>query len=189
LDSPQKQKILRAAARLFAKNGYDATGVAEIGDAVGLGRGALYHHIGSKEALLYEISMAHVADMVTFGEDLLSQDLGAEEKFRLLARRLMVTIASNLPELTVFFADYRALTGAHRREVMAVRHRFEEIWRRILEQGAAEGAFRPVDPLVVKGVLGLFNYSYVWMRPRGGASPEDIADCFSDLALRGLRAD
>ena len=35
---------------LFAKKGYNGVGVAEIGAASGFGRGALYHHIESKEA-------------------------------------------------------------------------------------------------------------------------------------------
>jgi len=183
--SQQKQRILRAAARLFAAKGYDATGVAEIGQAVGLGRGALYHHIGSKETLLYEISVAHVVGMVTFGEEVVARDLPAEDKFRLLARRLMSTIADNLAELTVFFADFRALTGSHHREIRDMRRRFENVWAAILEQGVRDGSFRETDPLVVKGILGMFNYSYLWLRPRGH-SPEEIADAFSELVLRGL---
>ena len=47
----QKERIRSKAAHLFARNGYHGTGVQEISEAVGLGRGALYHHIGSKEAL------------------------------------------------------------------------------------------------------------------------------------------
>lgn len=178
--------IARKAAQLFAKQGYDATGVAELGDAVGLGRGALYHHIGTKEKLLYEICIAHVVDMVAFGEALLDEEGTADEKLRRLARRLTETIAGNLPELTVFFADHRSLTGGHRREVTAMRERFEKVWERLLEMGVEEGTFRPVDPIVVKGLLGMYNYSYLWLRARGDKTPDEIADTFSDVLLRGL---
>src|SRR5436309_3637837 len=58
--SSRREEILQIAARLFAENGYHGTGIAELGEAVGLGKGALYHHIGSKEDLLYEISSRHV---------------------------------------------------------------------------------------------------------------------------------
>jgi AcrR family transcriptional regulator len=186
VEHPQKQKILRSAAKLFAQNGYDATGVAAIGEAVGLGRGALYYHIQSKEDLLYEISVAHVIAMVQFGEALLEEDAPADEKLRTLARRLMATIAENLPELTVYFADSRALTGGHRREVTQIRERFEAVWRRLLEEGGEQGTFRDLDPLVVKGILGMFNYSFVWLRPRGSRRPEEVADLFVDLILDGL---
>jgi AcrR family transcriptional regulator len=184
--SPAKRRILEASARLFAKKGYSATGIAELEKAVGLGRGALYHHIGNKENLLYEISRSHVLDMVEFGEDLLLQDLTAEEKFRALARRLMSTIADNLAELTVFFSDHRALSKAHARELAAIRARFEALWSSIVAEGVEEGVFRETSPVVVKGILGMFNYSYLWLRPRGEESPEQIADEFCDVLLAGL---
>lgn len=40
--------ILEAALKLFSKEGYDATGVAEICAAAGVSKGAFYHHFPSK---------------------------------------------------------------------------------------------------------------------------------------------
>lgn len=184
--SPQKQRIMREAAKLFAAKGYDATGIADILEAVGLGKGALYHHIGSKEELLYDISRAHVVQMVAFGEEVLARDEPADEKLRELSRRLIRTIATSLPEVTVFFAEHRAVTGERRKELMHLRHRFEEIWGEILKQGEREGLFRPTDELDVKGVLGTFNYTYVWFKSRGSVTPEQLADRYLELLLGGL---
>lgn len=182
-----RERILLVAAELFTRNGYDATGVQELGEAVGLGRGALYHHIGSKEKLLYEISIRHVHTMLEHGEAILALDVPADEKFRLLSRKLMEIIAEKLPEITVFFHEYRSLSRKHSKELIAIRDKFEALWVRILDEGAEEGIFRPMPPVAVKGILGLFNYSYVWIEPQGKETPEQIADIFSDLALGGLR--
>lgn len=181
-----KERILRIAAELFARNGYHATGMAELGEAVGFGRGALYYHIGSKEDLLFEISGRHVGEMVAFGESVLSEDISPDEKFRRLSRQLMRTIADNLPELTVFFREVHSLTGERYENLLALRDRFESIWLEILNQGVDQGIFSKSDPLVVKGILGLHNYSYLWLEPKGESSPEEIADLFCDIALRGL---
>ena len=43
--------IARAAARLFARRGYDATSVREIVEAAGVTKPTLYYHFGSKEGL------------------------------------------------------------------------------------------------------------------------------------------
>ena len=182
----QRQRILEIAAQLFAKNGYHATGVAELGKAVSLGRGGLYYHIGSKEKLLEEISIRHVVEMVRTGEDVLASDASPPEKFRTLSRALMRTIAENLPEVTVFFREVNSLTGESREHVMGLRARFEEIWVELLREGVEESVFRTADPLVAKALLGLHNYSYVWLDPNGRLDPEDIADIFCDLLLRGL---
>ena len=182
----RKEEILKIAAELFARNGYHATGIAELGEAVGLGRGALYHHIGSKEELLIEISSRHVIEMVAFGEALLEADVPPIEKFRRLSRRLMRTIADNLPELTTFFSEYRALSGERAEHLLELRRRFESIWMTILQEGVEAGVFRSADVILVKGLLGLHNYSYLWFDPEGRMSPEDVSDAFCDFALRGL---
>ncbi len=186
-ESAVKRRIIRTAAQLFAEQGYEATGVQALGDAVGLGRGALYHHIESKEKLLYEISIRHVVAMVEFGEELLDEPLPPDEKFRVLARRLMVMIAGNQPEVAVFFHEYRSLSTQHAAELKQIRDRFEDVWSRILAEGAELGMFKPAHPVMVKGILGLFNYSYIWLRPGGELKPEEIADMFCELALDGLR--
>ena len=186
-DSSTRERILQVGAELFTRNGYDATGVQELGDAVGLGRGALYHHIGSKEKLLYEISIRHVYTMLEHGEAILAMDVPADAKFRLLARRLMATIVEKLPEVTVFFHEYRSLSGKHSAELISIRDKFEVLWVRILEEGVEQGILRPMAPVAVKGILGLFNYSYVWIEPDGKETPEQIADIFCEVALGGLR--
>lgn len=181
-----KERILRTAAELFAKNGYHATGLTELEEAVGLGRGALYYHIGSKENLLYELSVKHVDDMVTYGDTVLRSPLGAEERFRRLSRVLMRVIADNLPALTVFFREMNSFSGERRDRIHELRERFEGIWLQVLSDGEAEGLFRHGDSLTVKAVLGMHNYSYLWIDPRGSLSPEEIADRFCDLLLHGL---
>lgn len=182
----QRERVLKTAAELFARNGYHATGVAELGRAVELGRGGLYHYIGSKEELLVEISVRHVRVMVEVGETVLASEDSPPEKLRQLSRWLMRTISENLPEVTVFFREVNSLIGKERDEVLSMRKRFERIWLELLEQGVEQGYFRAADPIMAKGLLGMHNYSYVWINPDGRLQPEAIADVFVDTMLRGL---
>jgi AcrR family transcriptional regulator len=47
-----RERLLRAAADVFAARGYDGTRVADIASAAGVSNGALYAHFGSKAELL-----------------------------------------------------------------------------------------------------------------------------------------
>jgi AcrR family transcriptional regulator len=60
-----RERLLVAAAGLFASQGYRATSVADIQLTAGLtaGSGALYKHFASKKALLAEVVGTHVATM------------------------------------------------------------------------------------------------------------------------------
>jgi AcrR family transcriptional regulator len=54
-----RERLLRAAADVFAQRGYDGTRVADIAAAAGVSNGALYAHFGSKADLLVAALRAH----------------------------------------------------------------------------------------------------------------------------------
>jgi AcrR family transcriptional regulator len=62
-----RDRLLRAAAEVFAERGYDGTRVADIAAAAGVSNGALYAHFASKADLLVDALRTHgrrvLADM------------------------------------------------------------------------------------------------------------------------------
>jgi AcrR family transcriptional regulator len=179
-------RVIATAADLFARNGYHGTGIAELGRAVGLGRGALYHYIESKEAVLYAISKDQVDKMNSLAESILDEGLEPEELLRTMARGLLRNIATHRSEWTVFFREYGALTGQRRDHVIAARERYEGYWRQALDQGVRSGVLRPTRRILVKGILGMLNYTYLWFEPDGELTPEELADIFMDALIHGL---
>jgi AcrR family transcriptional regulator len=181
-----KQRIVRTAAELFAANGYHGTGIQEVAEAVGLGKGALYYHIKSKEDVLFEISRIHVEGAVSDGERILRRSIDPERKFRELSRALMRSIVDHLPEWTVFNRDFEALTGHRREIVLALRDRYEDIWRAVMQEGVDAGVFVPFAAVLVKAVIGLHNYTYLWVDPSGPMSADELSEAYCDLALKGM---
>ena len=47
-----KQRILDAALELFSTQGFEATSIAQIADAVGVRKASLYSHFDSKQDIL-----------------------------------------------------------------------------------------------------------------------------------------
>ncbi|MEV5156550.1 TetR/AcrR family transcriptional regulator [Streptomyces werraensis] len=179
--------MIGIAADLFAKNGYHGTGMAELGQAAGLGRGALYHYIGSKEAVLYAISKEQVDKMNSYAEALFDLGLEPEDLLRQMARGLLRNIAEHRSEWAVFFREHTALTGARRDHVIAARERYESYWRQALDTGVRVGVLRQTPSLLVKGILGMLNYTYLWLDPQGELTPDEVADMFLDALIKGLR--
>lgn len=185
-EQSQRVRIRQIAARLFAERGYHAIGMTELGDAVQLGRGALYHHIRSKEDLLYDISKEYITDLADFGERVVRPEPDPAQRVRMLGRQLVLKIASHQAELTVCFREIQSLTEPRRSEVLALHSQYEKVWRDTMVDGAELGLFRPYDPIVLKGVLGMYFYSYLWMKPDGRLTPPAIAERLNELALRML---
>ncbi len=182
-----RERVVAVAADLFARHGYHGTGIAALAKAVGLGRGALYHYIESKEALLYAISRTQLDRMNAQAEEALRAGLQPEELLREMARGLLRNIAEHRSEGAVFFRDYSALTGGRRDHVIAARERHESYWRQALDRGVEAGVLRPTPALLVKGILGMLNYTYLWFEPDGALTPEELADEYVDTLLSGIR--
>jgi AcrR family transcriptional regulator len=182
-----RERILSIAADAFASKGYHATGIAELSEMTGVGRGSLYHHIKSKENLLYEIAVSLVAGMVDTASAITDSGAPAEERLRLLARELVRSVSEHRAGLSVSLHEARALTPEHRQEVIELRRRYVQMWADVMADGTAEGTFRPVSPLILRGFLGLLSNTYLWLDRGGPLTPEQIADEFVELALDGIR--
>lgn len=180
---PQFERIQKIAADLFATRGYRAVGVAEICDAVGLGRGALYYHISSKEDLLFSIVVRYIEDLVAAGRDTLETEPDPRKRIQLLSRQLMATIFANLSEMTVCFREADSLTGQRHRIVSDLHQAYQDLWATTFREGEKKGYFRDLPPIAIKGILGMYFYSFLWLKPSGRRSSREIADIFADMAL------
>ncbi len=89
-----RQEILRTAARLFQKHGYDATSMNDVAAALKLSKGGLYHHFQSKDEILFEI-MNHAMQITQ--ERVITPVRGIadpEERLRALIRLHIETVLS-----------------------------------------------------------------------------------------------
>jgi AcrR family transcriptional regulator len=181
--SPTRLKVLQVAASLFADRGYSGVGVNEIGEATGLGRGALYYHISSKEDLLYDITTAYMSDLIADGRTIAARESDPVARVRALSKALMVAISDHLSEMTVCFRELHALTAERRRAVTGLHSDYQAIWTTALADGVASGVFRPTPSVVLKGMLGMYFYSFLWLDPRGPQNAADIGAAFADVVL------
>ncbi|RTZ21820.1 TetR/AcrR family transcriptional regulator [Vibrio penaeicida] len=187
-DTKQSAKIRQIAATLFAEKGFNGVGVAELGEATGLGRGALYHHIDTKENLLYDISSRYIVELVEAGREITANQIDPAERVKSLSRHLMHVISMHLAEMTVCFREIHSLTGERYQSVANLHAEYQQIWEDAFAAGTAQGQFRKIDKTAVKGLLGMFFYSFLWLKPGGRQSDEEIGNIFSDLVLRAIGA-
>src|SRR6266568_730183 len=135
----RRREIVDVSAKVFAQRGYHATSTTELCEANGIGKGALYYYIGSKEQLLAAIH-DRVMDEVMLGEELLD-------------------VIFRFPDhVWVFLHDFPALTGKNAELFRQRRRAYEQRVEAVFEQGIESGDFRPVDTrLAVTAWLGSHN--------------------------------
>ena len=183
------REICRIAARVFYEKGYDGASMQDIAQAVGLTKAGLYHHVGSKDRLLFEI--------MNYGMDILDETV--LEKIKEIqdpVERLRQTIIGHIDlvvrardlEITVILHENRSLKGALRKKINLRKKAYisylEDLIAQVQEQTGQESLVSP--SLAAFNLLGIINWLYQWYRPDGAISQSELTQGCVDFFFRGL---
>lgn len=183
----RRESVVDVAVALFAKNGYASTGVADLGEATGLARGALYYYIGSKEALLAEIHDRVMDPLLSEAAAVAELGVGFEVRLRLLSESLLWQIINRHDHVWVFLHEYHQLQGEYRDLFREKRQRFEEHIQDTLAVGQEEGLVHVQDLELTKlAFLNLHNYTYQWLGGRRDLKVEELSQFYCHIFLRGI---
>jgi AcrR family transcriptional regulator len=183
----RRHEIVEAAQTLFAERGYHHTSMQDLGDALGMQRGSLYAHIGSKDELLVEIVRQAARQFVLGMEQIVAERAAAPLRLRAALRHHVRVVTDNLQASSVFLFEWRHLPPDARLEVQEQRDHYEALWRRLLTEGGAEGAWSVPDPaLTATFLLSIGNWVGQWYRPNGRLSAEQVADQIYLMATDGI---
>lgn len=184
----RRQEIIDIAARLFAQHGYHATSIDDLVMATGLQRGGLYHYIEGKQDLLIQIHGRFIEPLLDNAREIAARQTSPDVELKLLAHALLQDIADYRDQVTVFMNEWRIIEAAPEwRAIRRARREFESIVAACIRRGKEEGTFRDVDEqITMRGILGIINYTYQWLNPRGRVPPPEVADVFSEIFLHGI---
>ena len=184
--SSRRDELTRIAARLFAERGYQGTSLADLADALGVQKPSLYHHIASKEDLLWEVAWEG-AEAFHAALDAVPEDAPATERIRLALRGHLAVVAGQLDISTVFVREWRYLSGERRERFVAERRRYEERIRELYRDGLERSELRTDLDVATAALLFLSaaNWAYTWLRP--GATPTARRPALRRAARRHAR--
>lgn len=189
-DSKQKlREICRLAARVFYEKGYDGASMQDIAKAVGLTKAGLYHHVGSKDRLLFEI--------MNYGMDILDETVlqkvkdvaDPREKLRqtIIGHIDLIVRARDL-EITVILHENRSLKGPLRKKINVRKRAYidylEDLIHKVQEQAGAKPQLP--TPLAAFALLGMINWLYQWYHTEGPVKQNQLAETYVDFFFRGL---
>lgn len=187
----RKREILEAASRVFRAKGLHAAGMRDIAAELGMAVGNLYYYFRDKEELLAFVQESALARLLDMAGRVRELDLPVDRKLQLLLEEHVVGL--NDPEEgtpgSLAHLEVEALGEERRAAVLARRDEYEQIVRSLIEEGVAQGMFRPADPKVASlALLGSVNWTVKWFRPAGGKSAREIGRQIAETMVRGLKA-
>ena len=179
-----REHILQTAQLLFASEGYDATGVAEICQRAGVSKGAFYHHFPTKQAVFMALLNEWLAGLNAQMKTLLDQAGSIPQGLIDMARvshEVFRSAKGQLPMFLEFWHESGHDPAVWKATIEPYRH-YTDLFAGVIRQGIEEGALRAVDPqqaarVVVALALGLVL--------QGVMDPEGAA--WDEVAQQGMR--
>lgn len=181
----KRKAILDRSAKLFAKNGYDRTSMAEVAGACRVSKALLYHYYVSKDELLFDILKSHLDDLIG-AVRAVDEKLTPKPRLRALVGALLDAYKDADSQHKIQINELSKLASAKRQQLIALERELVAIF-----SGAIAAANRNIgaSPRLLKPVtmslFGMLNWHYMWFREGGAMSREEYADLATQLLIEG----
>jgi len=143
----KRRQILDAAIRVFARQGFHSTRVADIADEAGVAYGLVYHYFKSKEEVLNELFSERWSLLLAAIEEADTADLAARAKLEAVAGFIVESYRHDPELMKVIIVEVtRAANSFGRTHLPEIRRAYDSI-ARIVAAGQESGEFRrDIDP-------------------------------------------
>jgi len=187
----KREAIMRAATKVFARNGYFNSKVADIARAAGVADGTVYLYFKSKEEILRSIFDRNTTEAVAAGREELAKIEDPREKLRRIARHHLERLGADRDLAVVFQVELRGTTKFMEEFSAAGLAEYLGLIREVFEQGQAAGVFRKelnakLAAKVLFGALDEMATNWILSRRRYKLAP--LADQVLDIFLKGVNA-
>jgi AcrR family transcriptional regulator len=188
-------EILRAAALAFMERGYNGTSIDDIADQLHATKGRVYHYYRTKQAIYLDVRRSQLTRLLEALEEAASEPGPADERLRRMISTQIHLVESDRPAMYLAlgsrFVDVpiegkRELRQALE-QIEAMRHRLEEMFRSVVDEGVKTGVFRKVNATIVaKTCLSAGQMTVLWLHDVPW-SADQVAAEMADHLLTGLK--
>ncbi len=186
-----RARILRAALKLFARQGYDRTTTKDLANSAKVAEGTLFRYFPSKKAILIEVATSGWIEILT---DLLTElsEMGSYKAISQVMRRRMLNIQENSDLLRVCFIEAQYHSELRERIQSEVIEKMTDVAEAFFETAISKSIYRQINPkIVAKVFLGMFAIAgfstETIIDPE--ASPkamQEMAEGIADIFLHGV---
>ena len=182
-----QEQIAAAAAKLFAERGYRAVTIDDIASSLGYTKSVVFYYFKNKGQLLWaifdQIQEAYASDI----KAIMAMKLPTEFLFREMIKRHAINNMERSDWTAIYSRDDSELPDSKRQIIKNKKKEYDNLFRKVYEDGVAEGVFRRMPTyVVVGGILGMCNWSHQWYKKSGRFSAAEIADYYVAILSDGL---
>ncbi len=192
-ETEMRTRILRAAQKLFARKGFDATTTKDLARRAGVAEGTIFRYFPSKKTILIELATDGWVELLT---DLLTElsEMANDRAVAQVMRRRMLNIHENVDLMRVCFFEAQFHPELRDRIQSEVIVKMNEVAEAFVETAMERGVYRKMNPKIVArvfvGMFAIAGFSQDTMLG-GETDPQgmqEMAEGLADIFLNGVLA-
>ena len=182
----RRHEIFYKVVNVFVKKGFHETSMREIADTAGIGKSTLYDYFPTKDDILIFFFENQIRELTEAAQKIALQNLPADERLRQVMKVHLEFLQANKSLFMKLSLEAQRLKLESQKQIQQGRHAYQDLIRGLIEEGAREGAFRKVDPLLTARMLINTLVPVVYTsRPTG--TPQEMMGETMDIFLKGLQ--
>ena len=183
-----RNRVFEVAAEVFHKKGYDNTSMSDVASAAGLTKAGLYHHISSKESLLYTVLDYGLDLTQSYVLEPLKEIPDPLERLRtMIDLHLRLVLQERNLEVTGLLHECKTLSASDRAKINRRKKEYVRITTGIIADVTKKYNVKDMNPkLAAYALLGMLNWTYQWYKLSGSNTREEIVETFQKIFLQGI---
>ena len=187
----KKERILAEAQRLFYERGFKGTSLEAIADSMEMTKPFVYGVYDKKTDILFDIALRNISNSLEAVEAGIQSTGTPAQRLSEVARRLTQVCIEHREGVAVFFREEASLEPEHLAVINELKGKLDDALAGLLDEGVAGGDFLLDDVRTASlAIGGMISWTYIWYRPDGRLSAQEVKDHMAVYALRiaGARA-
>ncbi len=191
----QRQRILAAAARFIAAEGYHGMTMRKLTNATGRSLASAYNYFSSKEEILFALQEEAFRKLISTTEASLKGVESANGQLNILILNHLTYFSQNTDVMRVLLHEAGSLPAAERDQIRALKTRYFdlgcEVTAQVIQQGCGRvgGNGEPASEVEIEKLtyclFGMLNWAHGWYRPERHGDLPELARTVHHLFLCG----
>jgi len=168
------------------EKGFAAMSVQHIADSLEFSKANFYHHIDSKEELLYDIFLDTLEYSLRHIEEIVSSDRSIPDQLRALVEFYVSLMFDRRATMLVWFRERAHLTDAHLKEISRLEQKIGATLEGLYAKGMNAGYFKTMRPDVLRMAIFGMCFQLTRLAKPDRAATAEITRQVQELACTGL---
>ena len=183
-----RNRIFDVAAEVFHRKGYDNTSMSDVASAAGLTKAGLYHHVASKESLLYTILDSGLDMTESYVVKPLEEIADPLQRLKtMIDLHLQLVLEERNLQVTGLLHECKTLAPADRTRINRRKKEYVKMTTKLIADVIKKYNVKDVNPKVAAfALLGMLNWTYQWYKTTGPSRRDEIVASFQQIFLQGI---